>query len=133
MKDKILTAVIPTHGAPFMKVLPNTLEAFQEEVGGYIEVVPLGTSALMVLNEEGKLLGLDYNCDYFGDELCGNIVIVGEGGEDFADCPQIFLDMLNIINVGWSYLKLNGIEFVEPFRSSSVTLALESMRNTRGE
>ena len=131
-KEKIVVAVIPasTQGkAPYMKIIPNTLEAFQEEVGGYIEVVPLGMGAVMVVNEEGKISGLEYNCDFFQDEICGNIVVCGEEGEEFSDCPQLFLDILNIVNVGWSFMKLKGIKFIEPYRSSAVTLALESMRN----
>jgi hypothetical protein len=37
-----------------------TLEQLQKLVGGYIQIVPLGEDQ-MVINEEGKLLGLPYN------------------------------------------------------------------------
>ena len=37
-----------------------SLNELQKFVGGYIEILPLGKE-LMVINEEGKLLGLPYN------------------------------------------------------------------------
>lgn len=37
------------------------LEAMQKAVGGYIEVIAIGESKVMVLNEEGKLEGLPEN------------------------------------------------------------------------
>ena len=41
--------------------VPNTLEAFQAAVGGYIEVVGLDANAALVCNKEGKLTGLPAN------------------------------------------------------------------------
>lgn len=126
MKEKIKVAVIPVDEAPYMKVIPNTLEAFQGLVEGYIEVVPLKYGALMVLNEEGKF-DEAYNCDYFDDELCGTVVICGSDGEDFGDCPQIALDMLNVVNVGYRFGQLHNISPMEPYRASAVRLALEGL------
>ena len=40
--------------------IPNTLEAMQEMVGGFIEIVYLDDVCL-VCNEEGKLMGLEGN------------------------------------------------------------------------
>lgn len=42
----------------FYEEMDNTLEAFQQAVGGYIEVVPLTLNLAVVCNEEGKNLGL---------------------------------------------------------------------------
>lgn len=47
--------VRPKNGTDFKLV---ELQGF---VGGYIEVVTLDNGRIMVVNEEGKLLGLDYN------------------------------------------------------------------------
>ena len=47
--------VSPKNGTDF------TLEELQSFVGGYIEVLPLGETHLMVINEEGKLNGLPIN------------------------------------------------------------------------
>lgn len=38
-----------------------TLKELQELVQGSIEVIPLGTKSLMVINEDGKILELPYN------------------------------------------------------------------------
>jgi len=62
--------------------MPNTLEAFQEAVGGYIETVGLDTSAVLICNEEGKLAGLPANRQVGGDTIAGTFLIAGaEDGE----------------------------------------------------
>lgn len=38
-----------------------SLEELQNIVGGYIEIVRLPNDQIMVVNEEGHLLGLDFN------------------------------------------------------------------------
>ncbi len=38
-----------------------TLEAMQQAVRGYIQIVPTRDNHLMVMNEEGKLMGLPEN------------------------------------------------------------------------
>lgn len=65
----------------YEKDIPNTLEALQAEVGGYIEVVHINSHLLAIVNEEGRLMDLDDNV--LG--LCGAIVFCGENGEEFAD------------------------------------------------
>lgn len=72
--------------------IPNTLEALQKEVDGYIEMVcPYSNYDLaLVVNEEGKLLNLDRNFPLIDKEtntavdiVCGTALIVGidEEGE----------------------------------------------------
>lgn len=53
--DGTITTVEPKNGTDY------SLEELQEIVGGYIEVLPLNEDEIMVLNEEGKILGLDLN------------------------------------------------------------------------
>ena len=40
---------------------PPTLEWLQEQVGGYIEVVPVPGNQQLIVNEEGLLRGLKFN------------------------------------------------------------------------
>lgn len=56
----------------------NTLESLQSLVNGYIECVPTDISdkLFMIVNEEGKLLGLEPNLRYYNDIIVGNIVFV---------------------------------------------------------
>ena len=73
---------------PEEREIENTLEAFQEIVDGYIEVVPFPyKDALLVCNEEGKLMGLEPNMILGRDIIVGTVVICGQDGEDFADVP----------------------------------------------
>lgn len=79
--DGTVSEVLPANGATF------TLKEMQRCVGGYIEIIRVG-SALYVLNEEGKLLGLPPNVpathrahDFLreGDYLCGAVLICEQG------------------------------------------------------
>lgn len=55
MTDGITLKAEPKNGTDF------SLEELQKIVDGYIEILPLSGSQIMVLNEEGKLLGLGFN------------------------------------------------------------------------
>lgn len=74
------------HEAARIRWIDNTLEAFQELVGGYIETVPLEgiPGALIVCNEEGKLLGMEPNFQNSGDTIAGPAAVVSTDGEEFA-------------------------------------------------
>ena len=68
--------------APETVTMPDTLEAFQTAVGGYIEAVGLDANAVLVCNESGKLMGLPANRQVGGDTIAGTFLIVGaEDGE----------------------------------------------------
>ena len=56
-------------------------------VGGYIE--PFGMDdVIAIVNEEGKILGLEPNRRYGNDILVGNIIIVGDGEEEFISLTE---------------------------------------------
>ena len=69
---------------PETVTMPNTLEAFQAAVGGYIEVVGLDANAALVCNEEGKLTGLPANRPLGGDIIAGTFLIVGSDDGEFC-------------------------------------------------
>lgn len=56
----------------------NTLEDMQKLVDGYIEVIPtdIYDKVFMIVNEEGKLYGLEPNIHYYRDIIVGNVVFV---------------------------------------------------------
>lgn len=75
--------------------IDNTLEALQEQVGGYIETVyPFEDDAVIICNEEGKMIGLPLNRAIYamaGNEktmteiIAGSFLIAGVGEEgDFT-------------------------------------------------
>lgn len=68
----------------------NTLEAFQEIVGGYIECFAVSTDMTIVCNEDGKNIGLEPNVEILGEKFVGTIMFVGINEND----PSEFDDLL---------------------------------------
>jgi hypothetical protein len=72
--DKVLVVVVEPNKAPYKKVISNDLDTFKDIVGGWIEHISIaerfnGSRIGIILNEEGKLIGLP-----------DNRVIVGRNG-----------------------------------------------------
>ena len=67
-----------------LREIPNTLEALQSAVGGYIETVTFAEDCTLVVNEEGKLQGLLPNFLFCGDLIVGTALFVGVDGEEFC-------------------------------------------------
>ena len=70
--------------APEEVTISNTLEAFQSAVGGYIEALGLDGGAVLVCNEEGKLMGLSANRRVGGDTITGTFLIAGSADGEFC-------------------------------------------------
>lgn len=75
---------------PRSMVIPNELGVMQQLVGGHIETLRISDNVILVMNEEGKLLGLEPNffLGAIGDTIVGPVLVVGEDGEDFASLPD---------------------------------------------
>ena len=85
-KEAQILAIVKEPGKP-ARVEPlfeNTLQAFQEAVGGYIETVTLCTDLVLIVNEEGRLRGLPFNTTVCGLDLVGTVMAVGIKGAEFA-------------------------------------------------
>jgi uncharacterized protein YuzE len=54
--------------------IKGELEEYQKIVGGYIETYRIDDEYLLICNEEGKLIGLEPNMLYRGDEIVGPII-----------------------------------------------------------
>lgn len=67
----------------------NVLDELQRAVGGYIETLTLiPGKAVMIVNEEGRILGLPVNpaaSSLAGTLIVGTALIVGVDGEEFTD------------------------------------------------
>lgn len=64
--EHIKIVVVEPNRKPYRKDIPNTLEAMQDIVGGWIENVTIGETEKgarigLVVNEEGKLIDLPFN------------------------------------------------------------------------
>lgn len=64
--------------------LENTLKAFQNAVGGHIEVVRLLEDFVGIVDEEGKLKDKPINIILPKGYMCGNIVVCKERNEEFV-------------------------------------------------
>lgn len=75
---------------PRSMVIPNELGVMQQLVGGHIETLRISDNGILVMNEYGKLLGLEPNfyLGAIGDTIVGPVLVVGEDGEDFASLPD---------------------------------------------
>ena len=86
IKENQIMVVIKEPGkAPVVEPLfNNTLKAFQEAVGGYIETVTLASDLVIICNEEGRIYDLPHNCNICGVDFVGSVVAVGCKGDEFT-------------------------------------------------
>lgn len=65
--------------------ISDSLANLQNIVGGYIETVTLASDLVVICNDEGRINGMDYNCNIAGIDFFGTIIICGAHGDEFAD------------------------------------------------
>jgi len=80
MKDenKIRVLKIEPGKMPYEKEMVNDLEGIQAEVGGLFECVYLEDGCIAVVNEEGKLNGMELNRRIGNDIIAGPFFICGD-------------------------------------------------------
>ncbi len=87
-ESKIYAVVVEPRKQPEPCEIDNTLESFQQLVGGYIEVVGLEPGIVLICNEEGKIIGLPANRLFRNDIIMGTFLIVAIDDEgDFTSLP----------------------------------------------
>jgi hypothetical protein len=88
-KENRISVVIAKAGEqPELTEIDNTLEALQSAVDGWIQVINLSDRVLAVINEEGKLRGLQSNFYIPNDIVVGTAVFVGSDGEEFGSLTE---------------------------------------------
>ena len=100
MKENTITVLKVAPGsAPEVVTLKNDLRSLQEAVSidapyvGLIEVVALDAKTLILLNEEGKLMGLAPNRRFGSDILCGVFYVVGQDAQrNFASLSSAAIE-----------------------------------------
>ncbi|MCI9354337.1 MAG: DUF3846 domain-containing protein [Firmicutes bacterium] len=80
-ENEIRVLKVEPHEHPKECILENTLEALQEAVDGYIDIIGLEDDICILLNDEGKLIGLEGNRSLGDDILVGNFYICGSDAE----------------------------------------------------
>ena len=90
LEDVLTALLVEPRQQPRVVGIANDLKTLQDAVGGYIEVVrPFEDDVCLIMNEEGKLLGLPQNRPIFidgkfVDMIVGTFLVTGDGGEDFC-------------------------------------------------
>lgn len=88
LQRNIRVLIVEPNKLPYEKIIPNRLKDKQDIVGGLIEYTRVDNDerTLLICNEEGKLLGLDWNREIGNkDVIAGNFLLVGDDpdiGED---------------------------------------------------
>ncbi len=92
--EKLTVLVVEPMKEPYVKEIDPGLHALQAEVGGDIAAsYPFDDPVGLVLNDEGKLIGLDLNRSLRNehgeiyDIVAGTFLVVGLGPESFASLP----------------------------------------------
>ncbi len=77
----------PDEAYGHVEYIANELKELQQTVGGYIETISLLSNMVLIVNEEGKLMGLPYNFGTHDDILVGTVIVAGVKEDEFADVP----------------------------------------------
>ena len=134
--EKLTVLVVEPMKEPYVKEIAPGLHALQAEVGGDIAAsYPFDDPVGLVLNDEGKLIGLDLNRslrDEHGeiyDIVAGTFLVVGLGPESFASMPP---DMIQKYTEQFKrpelFASINGqivsvpVEPENPLRTAEMTL-----------
>lgn len=77
MKE-IRVLMVQAYKYPKETILKNSLESFQEAVDGWIDIIGLDDNACILLNDEGKLIGLEGNRSLGNDIIAGTFYVCGK-------------------------------------------------------
>lgn len=134
--EKLTVLVVEPMKEPYVKEIAPGLHALQAEVGGDIAAsYPFDDPVGLVLNDEGKLIGLDLNRslrDEHGeiyDIVAGTFLVVGLGEESFTSLsPELAQKYMEHFKQPEQFINLNGqivalpVEQENPLRTAEMTL-----------
>ena len=87
--NETITGLYKEPGKPLeTRTVPNTLEALQGLVDGYIETVAVATDCVLICNEEGKLRNLPANFYFCGELFVGPVFICSRDGGEFTSLTE---------------------------------------------
>ncbi len=134
--EKLTVLVVEPMKEPYVKEIDPGLHALQAEVGGDIAAsYPFDDPVGLVLNDEGKLIGLDLNRslrDEHGeiyDIVAGTFLVVGLGEESFTSLPpELAQKYMEHFKQPEQFINLNDqivalpVEPENPLRTAEMTL-----------
>ena len=105
-EEQIRVLVVAPLQKPVIKMIENTLEAQQEIVEGDIEYINIEDDAVLVCNEEGKLMNLQANRRVGYDVIAGIFFIAHDDGSEY-------LKSLTDVQIEKYMERFNEIEYIE--------------------
>ena len=134
--EKLTVLVVEPMKEPYVKQIDPDLHALQAEVGGDIAAsYPFADPVGLVLNDEGKLIGLELNRslrDEHGeiyDIVAGTFLVVGLGEENFTSLPpEMIQKYTEQFKKPELFANINGqlvsipVEQENPLRTAEMTL-----------
>lgn len=81
---KMRVIMCPAERKPYVTWIEDSLENLQRAVGGYIECFTFAKDAVIICNEEGRLMGLPENKSLPLSGFRGDCVVCGVDGENFV-------------------------------------------------
>lgn len=98
MKNILVYKCGPDEYGP--KVIENSLESFQKEVNGYVEYFPVGEhdgkELCFVVNEEGRIRGMEPNFSLEGQTFFGPVFVVALKQDEDGDEEETNLSVEDI-------------------------------------
>ena len=137
-KENITVLAVEPLQEPYIKEIPNTLEAFQKEVGGPIQTVyPFAEEAAIVCNDEAKLEAMCLNRALYDAEgeiydiVAGPFIVVGLGEEDFTSLsPELIDKIQEQFKQPEMFIKVNGEIQAVPVKPS-IKAKLEQLQKEK--
>ena len=119
--EQMTVLVVEPGYAPYEKTIPHDVHAMQEIVGGWITAIyPYEEMVAIVANDEGLLLGVDFNRTVEGGYggIVGPFFVCGPSEDDFCSLPPDQIERFK--------KKFHKAEILVGFRGSEpVTLKVE--------
>lgn len=119
--EQMTVLVVEPGYAPYEKTIPHDVHAMQEIVGGWITAIyPYEEMVAIVTNDEGLLLGMDFNRTVEGGYggIVGPFFVCGLSEDDFCSLPPDQIERFK--------KKFHKAEILVGFRGSEpVTLKVE--------
>lgn len=115
---------------PEWRFVDNRISALQDLVGGYIECVPWDEKHILIVNEEGKLRGMEINFRWAEryDIICGPCFWCSDDGEDFASIQdEAFMDEVAEYTKNWWQYEDEEIEI--GLKLGEINEALKEIRH----
>ena len=119
-RESLSVLFIQPKKEPRMVEIPDTLEAMQELVGGYIEeYMPFDDEVAIIVNEEGKLKGLPPNRAIYAEKAETEI-------PSYAELKRIFMEAESVRKHLTAHITFTADSFKKEYSEQSRTYVVSS-------